>query len=228
MDDRLLSSVRDGAIDFDELLAAVRDLVDHAEGREALYDGGRGQMLVRLRSDTADADDLAAAKGTFQRISSYARAIAPVGEVDPLHVLAIRMEVLAHAISDHGAASDAYRAENLRQQPHVEACLVHLHHAGGKLARSELIARLGLKQANGTRVLKLLETARLVVRRKAGATVEVSFTTLGRKTAMAWLSSASRELTHDSSVIKLREGPVRGMSNTRWSLSVGALASTGS
>jgi hypothetical protein len=218
MDDRLLASVRDGALEFEELLANVRELVAEEAGREAVYDGAREQLLSEIRSEASSADRLRAIREALHRISSYARAKAPEATIDPLHVLAIRMDVLSHAISDQSAFSEAYTSDSLRHQPHVEACLSRLLGANGSLSREALLNYLGLKQSNGTRVLKLLEGARLVTRRKVGQTVTVLLTSLGRKAAMKWASPAPSEPSPPAPVIALREGRVQGMPNDNWSI----------
>ena len=185
MDDRLLASVRDGVLGRDEILSASRDLVADTEGQEALFDGSRERLIAAIGSGS---DDFTALKDVFARIAGLAWAEGPDHNVDALHVLAIRMDVLMQLAADYESVGDGHRIDRLRTQPHVEKLICLVHQRGGTIRRDELLDRLSLKQANGTRLLLLVERSGLLRRRKTGTRVDVTLTPLGQKTAMKWRS----------------------------------------
>lgn len=210
MDDRLFGSVRDGVLDLEQLLKAARDLVGSQKGQEALYDGLRDQVSTILRSEGATEADINETREALRRIAGLAWGLADNDEVPPLQQLAIRLEVLADQAGDALAFADAYALDVLRRQPHFQACILELARHNGKAARGELLDTLSLKEANGTRVLKVLEKARLIVRRKRGHSVDVELTQLGRRVATDWSPRGG-----SGSRLMLSE-PVRGMSRSEF------------
>lgn len=223
MDDRLLASVRDGAIEHDELLSASRELAADTEGREALFDGSRERLLAAIGSGY---DDFAALKDLFGRLAGLAWAMSPGHDVDVHHVLAIRMDAMTQLAADYESVGDAHRLDQLRAQPHVEKVICLVHQQGGAVRRDELLEQLSLKQANGTRLLLLLERAGLLRRRKMGTRVEVTLTTLGQKTAMTWRSPpvTPPRRPEPSAAILMKGGAPRGMINSQWPISTEAHA----
>ena len=206
MDDRLLASARDGVLDLEQLMEAARDLVASEDGQEALYDGFRDRVATLIRSEGATPSEIGAVREALRRLAGLAWGLADSDDVTPLQRLAIQLQVLSDQTSDALAFADAYALDALRRQPHFQACLLELARHHGKVARSDLLDTLGLKEANGTRVLKVLEKARLIVRRKRGQAVDVELTELGRRLASDWSprgGSGSRLSLGD---------PVQGMS----------------
>lgn len=201
----ILAAVREGVVGGDALLGAARDLVKSDDGREALYDGAREQIFAALRSETLSREEVVALKELVDRLAALAWGSTESDEIDPLQRLAVRCEVLRDLSADTVAYQDAYDVESLRGQPHFVRCVAMLYDHGGAMSRSDLIAGLKLKGPNGTRVLKVLEKARLLTR-KRGKSVEVALTLLGTKTAMAWRSPPSNPLP---SVIRM--GRLKGM-----------------
>jgi len=221
MDDRLIASIRDGATPLEKLLEAARELVGDSEGREALYDGARDHLLSEILGESGS--DLAALKSAFERIGALALGMAGHAAIDPLLLLSARMDVTVHLINDITVLRDAYNFEKLRGQPHIEAAVTALHLANNQMPREALLTHLGLRQANGTRVLKLLEKARLIKRTRSNAGVQVSLTKTGIKTAMEWRSPPSTPVpSAPQPSLIMKGGSPKGMSNEAWPISTEA------
>lgn len=214
MDDRELSSVRDGAVGLKELMSQARELVASEDGQEALYDGMRDRVSTLLRSEGSSPNEIQALQEALARLASLAWGNASSDAVEPLQRLAIRLEVLANQAADAVAFSETYTLSALRRQPHFEACILLLASRRGSTSRSDVLDTLGLKEANGTRVLKVLEKARLLVRHKRSQSVDVELTELGRRVADAWAPARGGS----SSRLALSE-PVDGMSRSEFSVS---------
>lgn len=214
MDDRELSFVRDGVLDLKELMSQARELAASEDGQEALYDGMRDRVSTLLRSEASSPDEIQALQEALRRLASLAWGGASADTVEPMQRLAMRLEVLADQTADAVAFADAYTLSALRRQPHFEACILLLASRRGPTSRGDVLDTLGLKEANGTRVLKVLEKARLLVRRKRAQSVDVELTELGRRVAEAWAPTRGGS----SSRLALSE-PVDGMSKSEFSVS---------
>jgi DNA-binding MarR family transcriptional regulator len=217
MDDGLLASVRDGVLDLDRLLGMARELAGTEDGQEALYDGLRDRVSTLIRSEGSTPAEAEETREALRRLAGLAWGLSGSDEPAALHKLAVRLEVLADQLGDVLAFADAYAIQALRRLPHFQACILELARCNGKTARRDLLDTLGLKEANGTRVLKVLEKARLIVRRKRGQSVDVELTDLGRRTAAEWSPRGG-----SGSRLALSE-PVQGMSRSEFSVEANPL-----
>ena len=85
-----------------------------------------------------------------------------------------------------------------------------------ELPRKKILQMLGLKEANGTRVLKTLEAEKLIRREKRGRDVTVKLTSEGRRSLWLWdTPNVSEQPTLTTDVID-------GVSSTEWNASSSA------
>lgn len=206
-----LETLRDGVVSPEEALASGRQLIASETGRAALEDGGRDWLIAAARGEGVDAKTIRTLEDAFRRFGALAQSLAPATEVDPHVVFALHMEACADIASDLAAFTDSYSADALRAMPHFENCLTLLYHAQDHaMARGELLRELGLKEANGTRVLKALEKVGFVSRQQEGRTKRVQLTSRGRTTICRWISPDRNEAPQGAQVLLLT--PVAGMS----------------
>ncbi|WP_295226027.1 hypothetical protein [uncultured Brevundimonas sp.] len=219
MDRRRLDELRDGVAEPRAALAEARALLPSVDGRDALFAGSREWLLSLVLSDAFRSAEIEQIKSTYDRLGALSFGLAQNSVVDPMADFAIRMSTLAYVAADVEALRESYDVESLRDQPFFKACLTTLHEAGGSMARKALLAELGLKEANGTRVLKALDKARLINRRSggdgAGNLVTVELTPLGKKTAMKWASPPGRDETPTLLVLRHGHG-IPGMTRSHF------------
>lgn len=167
-----------------EFLRDARALIENDMAHEALYDGLRSRMIHLLRSGAG-----------FEQAESWraamARAAALVKPDDNeaacgKGIIDARLHVLIDMGADLVSQIEHFSQAHLKDQPHFRKCLEILKAAQGELSRSDLLEQLGLKQANGTRVLKILESERLVRRERRGSHIYVLLLPQGQRALVEW------------------------------------------
>jgi predicted transcriptional regulator len=211
---KILAGVRRGEWpDTSDYLKIVRELISDRDAHEALYDGLRSKIVHVLRA-ASSIEEVSDWRNALARTSSLL-AVECKGNTADSMLLEIRLNVLGDMGADMIAQLHSFAPAALKDQPHFKKCLLLLNAAQGKeMPRVNLIDALGLKQANGTRVLKILEAERLILRRKVGAAVHVTLTPEGRKALMTWGSPPAR----DDSATKLTTDEIPGVEASSWSV----------
>lgn len=97
----------------------------------------------------------------------------------------VRIGVLGELVYERTGMVETRRPSDVLKRRHVPAVLAALAASAGSLARAELGKRLGLEQANLTRVCTMLLDAGLVTRREDGRTVTFALTATGASLAAA-------------------------------------------
>jgi predicted transcriptional regulator len=182
-----LAKVRRGEWETAELLGFARQFVAEPPQVDALYDGLRAKVghLLRIASS---AEEMAEWRNAIARVIALALDCAPKSEPHPSMELAVRLGVLRDLSADSVAQEAFYGTDRLRDQPHFKKCLELLESNHGEMTRAKLLTDLGLKESNGTRVLKVLEGARLIRRHRESGAVRVRLTQDGRKALLQWRS----------------------------------------
>ena len=210
MDRDRLETLRDGTMSPQDALAEGRGLVDSEIGRDALEDGGRDWLIALARNEGSSTEAAQDLSETFRRFAALGFGLSPQLEVDPQAAFAIRMTVCADIAADLAAFEEGYAVQALRGLPHFEACLTLLYRAPGQaMSRADLIRSLGLKEANGTRVIKALEKAGLVARHAQAGGKRVDLTSRGRHAICSWLSPVRGEVV-DGPILVIKT-PIAGM-----------------
>jgi predicted transcriptional regulator len=213
-DRKILAGVRRGEWpDASDYLKIVRELVADGYAHEALYDGLRSKIVHVLRA-ASSIDEVSEWRNALARTSSLLTVESKGNAADSM-LLKTRLNVLGDMGADMIAQLHSFAPAALKDQPHFKKCLLLLSSKNGEMSRVNLIEALGLKQANGTRVLKILEAERLILRRKVGAAVHVSLTPEGRKALMKWESPP----TMVGSTSKLTTAEIPGVETNWWSAS---------
>jgi DNA-binding MarR family transcriptional regulator len=211
---KILAGVRRGEWpDTSDYLKIVRELISDRDAHEALYDGLRSKIVHVLRA-ASSIEEVSDWRNALARTSSLL-AVECKGNTADSMLLEIRLNVLGDMGADMVAQLHSFAPAALKDQPHFKKCLLLLSAAQGEMTRVDLIDALGLKQANGTRVLKILEAERLILRKKVGAAVRVTLTPEGRKALMKWESPP----TMVGSTTKLTTAIIPGVETNWWSAS---------
>lgn len=190
-----------------QLLSDLRELIDDVSTYDALYDGLRCKITYLLRSGAV-----------LEQVSSWQEAILTIKSQAAIKiheglpeatVLDERLTVLRDVTSDLMAQLRLFAPSSLKDQPHYKACLKLLRASSrGEMLKADLIEGLGLKDANGSRILKNLETERLIRRRREGRRVIAILTPEGRKAIMEWDSPPKGP--------KLTIDPIEGVHQKSW------------
>jgi predicted transcriptional regulator len=97
----------------------------------------------------------------------------------------VRIGVLGELVYERTGMVETRRPAGVLKRRHVAAILAALDASAGSLGRSDLGKRLGLEQANLTRVCTMLLDAGLLTRREEGRNVSYELTTNGASFAAA-------------------------------------------
>ena len=180
VDSRTLAEVRRAEWDSPkDFLEKARHWISEVEAYEALYDGLRHKISYLLRSGAP-----------VEQISSWQNALSTVmglasksdhSTSEEASLLHQRLNVLRDFSSDLISQLNLFSVKALKDQPHFQACLKLLSENDSALPRKKILQMLGLKEANGTRVLKTLEAEKLIRREKRGRDVTVKLTSEGRR-----------------------------------------------
>lgn len=164
-----------GALDAREARVLLREALAvsrNADMAHVIYASLRSWTGRMLRSSAAS-DDLREWYNLFLAIGSQFRG--ELGE------WAIRIDVLSQLVSERVGMAETRTSTLVLSRKHVSAMLGELAASDkGCLGRTELLERLGLEQANLTRVATLLLDAGMIVRREEGRNVSFELTSLGR------------------------------------------------
>lgn len=215
MEAKEAETIRRGELTPAELIPLAPAAARDEEGREALYDGLRVTVADLIRS-AAPSPELGEWRETLTHLIGLVEHADEI-EPDPaLPVLATRLGTLRDLSADAMSYQAAYSVERLREVPAYRDLLCQMQMAGGTANRKTVLAAAGLKQANGTRVLKLLENARLLQRQRAGGEVTVTLTSEGHRVLAAWdvaaAGAAGRNVVALNEVrLKISGGPIDGM-----------------
>jgi len=197
-----------------EFLTVSRDLAADDSMHEALYDGLRSKVIHLFRSG-ASIEQVIDWRDAIIRMRSL---IESEGVSNGLPLVSTRLEVLQDLNTDFIAQLNMFKPADLKNQPHFHKCLKLLESVHGKMARRELIKKLGLKEANGTRVLKILESERLISRERSGSAITVHLSPEGRKAIMDWESPPART-PRPTTVAKLTMQPIPGARSASYPVS---------
>lgn len=155
---------------LDELLGAIRGVAawtrDHAEALDDVLQ----QRILRLLTRQHTREELEALHDLLRRVvdPSHRAAIDALGDHFP-----DRWDSYARLVDGRIGALDA-RSPDILRRKHVTEVLEALVDAGGTMPQGALADVRGLKKANLTRVLHLMEAHDLIVRRRIGKENEVS------------------------------------------------------
>jgi DNA-binding MarR family transcriptional regulator len=158
-------------------------------------------------------------RGALARIAALAVGQAQSESIDPLQELSIRIDTLRDLSADAKTFNAFYSVDRLKDQPHFMRCLEILEGERGEFSRGALLRALRLKEANGTRVLKTLEAARLIKRERQGQGVMVRLTPEGRKALLSWRSPNLDPALAENVFLYVKEREIPGVARRRWGAS---------
>lgn len=173
-----LESLETGEIDAREARALLRRVLEI--GRD---DAIASDVFAALRSWTGRmlrtniaGDDLREWYSLFRAVGAQFRG--------PLSDWSIRIEVLSQLVYERIGIAETRDVTEVLSRKHARALLGELAtSADGRLGRAELLERLGLEQANLTRVSTLLLDAGLMTRVEEGRNVSFELSSAGRSHA---------------------------------------------
>jgi DNA-binding MarR family transcriptional regulator len=210
-----IAAIRNSEWAPDDFLGNARNWVADVAAHEAVYDSIRGKIGHLIRSG-GERDALAGWSETASRLAGFAESHVNGTDLNTFNRLASRLEVLNDLAADAISTFTNYNVASLGGQPHFKACLEALELAGGKMRRQSLVTSLGLKEANGTRVLKVLEGVRLIRRQTSGGReVIVHLTAEGREAIADWNGEAVGPRNQGMACIVISSN-VDGLSGLRW------------
>lgn len=206
-------AIRRGELEPAELIELAPAAAEDEEGREALYDGVRTTVADLLRSG-ASQDEAAEWRDVITHLIGIAEE-AQSGDASDRALLAARLGTLRDLSADVVAHQTYYSVERLSEFPTYGVVLRYLLEEEGSAQRSAVLQAVGLKQSNGTRVLKLLESARLLRRRRVGAEVMVELTADGRRALSEWTAQEGSDVNGNVTPIRKAKlivsgGPIEG------------------
>ncbi len=224
MEAQAAETLRTGELTPAELLSLADAAAAHSEGREALYDGLRVTVAGLLRSH-AQAAELEEWRDVLTHLSGLAR-MAAVTDPNAGALLAQRLDTLRDLSADAIAYQHFYSAERLGEFPLYRKLLAHLKKAGDSAPRNAIVKALSLTESNATRVLKLLENARLLRRRRIGGEVHVTLSSEGNRLLSHW---AAEDAPDDGSRVfsltarlRVRGGAIDGVPQAEIGYSAGS------
>ena len=199
------AEIRRAEWDVSEFLGKIRIFVGDTSAHEALYDGLRGKISDLLRSG-AEGTEVEEWRDLLDQAIALASSRMEQSP-DGYATLALRLNVLRDLNADILEQLSTYAVPDLYKFPHLQSCLEAIQNSNGEIARGLLISILGLKEANGTRVIKLLENVRLIRRRRSGRRVTVSITPEGREVLRGWKREQNKGYVSDKVIPLLRAFP---------------------
>ncbi len=213
MSAEVLEAVRTNTLEAQEFLKHARTLVQSERGCEALYDGARGKTKIIVRADVSS-EDMLHWKQALGRAAAVAVEQSKGDAVAPAGLLAVRLRTLCDLIEDSRVFEEHYSTGKLRDQPHYRATLDLLAASGGEIPRDRIVQDLRLTQSNATRVLNILEQARLIARRPVNNKVFVRITGAGRSALTQWHNLDDQP--QKSRLVALTFERVRGVEKNRY------------
>lgn len=172
-----LDDITGGEISIDDVRAVVADAIENFDEDTAsdLYYALRSWTWKALDNRRRDAE-LRGWHDLLKRIESY------LSEIDSR--ISAQIAVLHELLFESIGVAETLRPEKVLERSHAERMVqLLLKQPGGIIARSQLIQVLGVKQANLSRVLRMMFASGLAERVATGKSISIRLTLLGRRHA---------------------------------------------
>ncbi len=179
-----LEMIETGDYDVDAARSTINDALASSDDDipEEIYAALRGWTGRALRSSLSSAD----LRSWYGLIETVSALMAPDAG------WSTRIEVLGELVYERAGMAESRTAEQVSRRRHAPDILRLLAEQPNRaLARAEIVDRLGLGQANLTRVCGILADAGLVRRSVEGRNVSFEITATGISCAMRSASMAS-------------------------------------